>query len=552
MKSRDPGFRSLLQRPSEGGFTRRQFLEALAAAGLGAGSFALPAHAMRDPFEGVRGKGQPQRGGVLSFALNGDPPNFNPMANSTSRVSQVVGPCCNGLLRYDTYDPNKIVPDLAESYSMAPDGMAYTFKLRKGVKFHDGRPCTAEDVRYTFDVLREPPSGHISIRSGILAAVDGIEVVDPLTVRFVLKRRSPSLIAHLACGWLVVLPKHVLAKGPMERELIGTGPFKLKEYRRGVSIELVRNPDYFLPGKPHLDGIKVFIVPDANTAWGYFRTGQLDVINVANALAEEREKEAAQRAYMVGGTTTSTIAVYFNATAKPFDDVRVRQALCLAINREESLSTLQRGRGYIGGWSLPGPWALPKAEVNKIAGYAPWGPGNLARAKQLLAEAGHPNGFKDRLLVRRIPLFESHGIFVQDQLKKIGVDVTLDMQETASYYEKSRNRQFTLDATGRNYLLNDPDSMYGDSVTCGGAANRSGLCDARIDQLFQQQSAETDPKKRLPIVNELERRALGLYHSYTMYYLNAYRMFQNNVHGWALHPNEDNCTRFEDAWKSKA
>ncbi len=533
------------------GLTRRQVLVAPALIGLGlaTGLSRLSFAATSD--NNVRGKGPPTRGGILTRALSNDPPHFDIMASTTGRVIAVVGPCSNGLVRYDALDPDKIVPDLAESYEISSDGRVYTFRLRRGVKFHDGKPCTSEDVKYTFDVMRDPPKGIVSVRGNLLDAVDSIQSVDAQTVRFILKRKSPSLIANLAGGWMVVLPKHILEKGPMKDVVVGTGPFKLKEYKRGVSIELVRNPDYHIPGRPYLDGIKYFTIPDENTAFAYFRTGQLDEWSVTGSVAPARLKELAGRAYLLAGIATSSNCLHFNAQEKPFDDIRVRQALCLAINRQEALDTVFGGQGIAtAGLSMPGKWALPKSELDKIPGYSLYKESNIAQAKALLAAAGMPNGFQETMLVQRIPTYEGHAIFIKDRLLRVGIELKLDFQESAKYNDTVRNRQWKLDAGGAPFHVNDPDAMFSDSVTCDGNLNYSKLCNAKIDDLFNRQTQELDVKKRVALVNELEKTALAQYGTYKMYFRNISRMFQNNLHGWALHPNVDNATRFEDTWKS--
>lgn len=531
------------------GVTRRQLLFAPALLGFGM-AMGLPGSALADTAASVRGSGTPVRGGILTRRIAGDPPSFDTLANTTGWVLFVAAPCYNGLVRYDEFDADKVVPDLAESYEVSADGMAYTFHLRKGVKFHDGKPFSSADVKYTFDVMREPPKGIVSVRANLLDAVASIEAPDPYTVRFRLKRKSPSLIANLACGWMVVLPKHVLEKGPMKDVIIGTGPYKFKDYKRGVSIDLVRNPDYHVPGRPYLDGVKFFFVPDDNTAYGYFRTGQLDEWVPTPAVALARQKELSSKAYLQSMFSTSAVALHFNTQEKPFDDIRVRQAMCLAIDRQQALDTVFSGQGLVGGFSMPGKWALPKADLAKIPGYGPFKESNLAQAKALLAAAGFPNGFKETMLVRRLVLFEAHAIFLKDQMSKIGIDLTLDFQETAAYNDTLRKRKWKLDAGGLSFVINDPDATYSDSVTCDGNTNFSKACDAKTDDLVLRQSQEMDSKKRVALVHEIESRALAQYGTYMMYYKNRFRMYQNNVHGWGLHPNEDNVMRLENCWKS--
>jgi peptide/nickel transport system substrate-binding protein len=536
---------------SSHGLSRRQAILTPALMGLGMtagmGDFAFAA---TDPK--VSGKGTPVRGGVFSRALANDLPSFDTMGNSASRVIMVVGPCCNGLVRYDSLDPDKIVMDLAESYEVSPDGLAYTFQLRKGLKFHDGKPCTSEDVKYTFDVQRNPPKGIVSMRSNLFDAVDSIIAPTPTTVRFLMKRKSPSLVANLASGWMVVLPKHILEKGPMADVIVGTGPFKLKEYKRGVSIELVRNPDYHLPNQPYLDGIKYYIIPDDNTAYAYFRTRQLDEYAPQGAFANDRLTELGNSAYVLSGIATSSNCISFNAQVKPYDDIRVRKAICLAMNRQEAMNTVVRGQGVAtAGISMPGKWALPKAQLEKIPGYGPYKESNIAEAKALLAAAGYPDGFSDTVLVQRIPIYDAHAIYIKDRLLKIGINATLDFQESAKYNTSIRTRQFKIDAGGAPFQVNDPDSMYANSVACDGTLNYSRLCDRRIDELVDLQSQELDEKKRIALVNELEARVLAQYGTYKMYFRKITRVYLSNLHGIAVHPNLDNATRLDDCWKSK-
>jgi peptide/nickel transport system substrate-binding protein len=529
---------------------RRQAILAPTLAGLGItagmGDFAFAASD-----NGSVGSAKPVRGGIFMRALATDVPNFDTMANSASRVLQVVGPCCNGLVRYDSLDPDKIVMDLAESYEISSDGLAYTFHLRKGLKFHDGKPCTSEDVKYTFDVRRDPPKGIVSMRANLFDSVDSIIAPTPTTVRFLLKRKSPSLLANLAGGWMVVLPKHILEKGPMTEVIVGTGPFKMKEYKRGVSIELTRNTEYHLPDRPYLDGIKYFIIPDVNTTYAYFRAGQLDEYAPQGAITSDRTKELGDKAYVLAGTATSSNCISFNSQVKPYDDIRVRKAICLAINRKEAMDTVVMGQGVAtAGLALPGKWALPKARIEKIPAYGPWRESNLAEAKALMAAAGFPNGFKETILVQRIPIYDAHAIFIKDKLLQIGIDATLDFQESAKYNESIRKRQFKIDAGGAPFQVNDPDAMFTDSVTCDGNLNYSKLCDPRIDELVRLQSQELDERKRIALVNELEARVLAQYGTYKMYFRNITRVYRSNLHGMAVHPNTDNATRLEDCWKS--
>jgi peptide/nickel transport system substrate-binding protein len=530
------------------GLTRRQIILTPTLAGLGMATGYAAAAVITN--ENVIGKGTPKRGGILNRRLIGDPPSFDTLESAAGWVMYTTSPCYNALVRYAELDSDKIIPDLAESYEVSADGKAYTFNLRKGVKFHDGKPFTAEDVKFTFDVMRDPPKGYVSVRANMLDAIESIVIVDPHVVRFQLKRRSPSLIANLASGWMMVLPKHILEKGPMKDIIVGTGPYKFKEYKRGVSIELVRNTEYHMPGRPYLDGIKFFVIPDDNTAYNYFRSGKLDEWVPGSSVARTREKELAGKAYLQATPSTSALSLTFNAKEKPFDDIRVRQAICLAINRQEALGIAFGGEGTPGGFQMPGKWALPKAQLDSIPGYGPFKESNLAQAVALLKDAGFPNGFKESMLVRRIPIYEPHAIYLKDQLMKIGIDLKLDFQETAKYNETLRKRMWKLEAGSNSSIVNDPDATFADTVTCDGNSNVSKLCEPNIDDLVLRQSRELDERKRIQLVNELESKVLAQYGTFPLYFRNRFRMYANNVHGWGLHPNEDNVMHMEECWKS--
>ena len=247
--------------------SRRVFLRNLAIFGAGSGgllTFPGLGHAQETPV----------RGGILSLVTSGDPPNFDPFSNNSSFVLHIVAACYNSLLMMDPDDPTKIVGDLATGWTQSEDGLTYTFTLVQNAKFHDGVPLTAADVKHTFDIVRAPPEGVTSSRKALLSAIKQIDVVDDYTVSFVLSRPSPGLLASLATGWFVVAPKHILeVKGTMAKDVIGSGPFKFKEFVPGTSYEMERNTDYHVPDRPFLDGLKYYIVPDAGTRLAYLSTG---------------------------------------------------------------------------------------------------------------------------------------------------------------------------------------------------------------------------------------------------------------------------------------
>ena len=258
--------------PLTAAHSRRTFLRNVSILGLGAsGALGLPMRALAQ-------ETAPVRGGILNLVTSGDPPNFDPFSNNSSFVLHIVAACYNSLLMMHPENPTEIIGDLATGWTQSDDGLTWTFTLVQNAKFHDGVALTAADVKATFDIVRDPPEGVTSSRKALLSAIASIDVVDDYTVNFVLSRPSPGLLASLATGWFVVAPKHILdAKGTMTEDVIGSGPFKFKEFIPGISYEMERNPDYHVPERPYLDGLKYYIVPDGGTRLAYLKTGQIDV-----------------------------------------------------------------------------------------------------------------------------------------------------------------------------------------------------------------------------------------------------------------------------------
>jgi len=500
----------------------------------------------------VPAAGQPQYGGILTYNQSNDLANYDPLSNTSGSVLYPIAPCYNNLVMYDPLDPNKVIGDLAESWEFAPDGMAITFKLVQGALFHDGKPCTSADVKYTFDTVRNPPEGVISARKLQLSAVSEIETPDDYSVRFVFSRPAPSILTILASGWMVVLPKHILeVNGHLKDDLVGTGPFRLKERVPGVSVELERNPDYHVKERPYLDGIKQYVIPDKGTVYANFRTGELLQFDAMSGdYAAQAEEELGDKVVIQSIASTSFVAIKYNTRRKPWDDIRVRQAASLAIDRATALKVCYGGYGTLGALSMPGPWALPAAEVEKIPGYGTDVAANLARAKELMAEAGYPDGFSTTIITRKHVIFEPVAVFMKEQWAQLGIDATLDVRETAALNEALASGDFDVQAGGNSFTANDPD-VWGDFVTSAGAQNYSGLTNTEVDELFAQQSQTLDVEERRKLANDLERAVLSDYGMFGLYWRNRFLGLSSRIHGMTIHPNMDNVRRFQNVWLSE-
>jgi len=534
--------------------SRRQFL----AAGLGAvGAAAFGcAPQQATPTQPAATEEKPRYGGILTAYLETDPPNFDLHQNSSWVAIHPLAPCYNQLVQFDPHDHTRIIPDLAERWEISPDGKVYTFYLKRGVKFHHGKPFKAEDVKASFERIIWPPRGVVSLRRGVFTAVDGIETPDDYTVRFVLKRPSPSLLPNIAQAWNAIYPKDILdAKGDMKGDVVGTGPFKFKEYIRGVSIELVKNPDYHVPGRPYLDGIKFFIIPDPNTAMSALITGEVLVFRpyfVPDLTA--LSGPAASQIVVEKTVGTLSRVIYLNARVKPWDDPRVRLAASLAVDREEAVRVLTQGNGAVGSMMHPqGQWALPKEELAKIPGFGSDKARDREEARRLLAEAGYPAGFKTKVLTRKGVGWENQAVFIKDQWAKVGIDATLDVQELAVRTDRLNRRDFEVEASGGYAVsLDDPDLVFGQSWTCNAPRNYSGACDPELDRMFEQQSATTDAQQRRALVLEMQRRALQQNIHLFLFWDADWALYWRKVRNLKLMSNRYLTERNEHIWLAES
>jgi peptide/nickel transport system substrate-binding protein len=218
----------------------------------------------------------PRYGGTLLAVIGADPPSLDPHQESTFATMQLVAPLYSTLLQFDPNEYPKIVGDVATEWKISDDGLTYTFKIHKGIKFHDGSLMTAADVKATYDKIVFPPSGVRSVRRKAYTAVEKVEAPNDGTVVFRLKFPSASLLANLASPWNVIYPKKYLEQDPnyFMKNVVGSGPFKFKAYMRGSTFEGVRNPDYFVRGRPYLDGYKFFISPETSVRAAALRSGR--------------------------------------------------------------------------------------------------------------------------------------------------------------------------------------------------------------------------------------------------------------------------------------
>src|SRR5262249_37709166 len=318
----------------------------------------------------------PRRGGVLLAAIGADPPSLDPHQENTFACIELVAPLYSTLLQVDPYHYPKVIGDAASEWKIAPDGLTYTFKLRPGIKFHDGSMLTASDVKATYDKIVFPPPGVRSVRKTHYTAVRSVEAPDASTVVFHLKFPSASLLDNLASPWNVIYPKKYLDKDPnyFKTNVVGAGPFKFKHYTRGSTFEGERNPDYFVKDRPYLDGYKFFISPETTVRAAAIRSARayIEFRDLPGAEVEAIKKQLGDKIAGQEVSATGWWGIAVNNTDKPFNHARGRKALTLGLDRYTAGRVLfpLTGLRDVGGLMRPGTeWALSPADLEKLPGF---------------------------------------------------------------------------------------------------------------------------------------------------------------------------------------
>jgi peptide/nickel transport system substrate-binding protein len=462
----------------------------------------------------------PKYGGILNVMQREDPPQGFSI-HETATISTVWPgmPCLSNLVIFDplkkTESMATIIGELAEKWSWQDNYRNLVLFLRKGVKWHDGQPFTSRDVKYTFDMVREAKDAQgklrINPRKDWYANVESIEAPDPHTVVFHLKRPQPSLLMMLASGYTPVYAAHVPVAN-YRTGCVGTGPFKLKEWKRGEYIDLVKNPDYFIKGRPYLDGLRYVPIPDRATKFAALQAGRLDVSfpgDESKIIAEQVTK-AEPRIKLTIASQNVNDNLLLNVTKPPFSDIKVRRAISVAIDRRGALQAVHQGGGVVGASMAPKPhgvWGLLEKDLSQLPGYGK--PADeKAKAKRLLAEAGFgpSNPLKVEMATRAIPIYLDLASFLINELKQIGVEATLKQIETAQWHPLATRKEYQAAPNLTGLGTDDPDGNFYENYACGSPRNYTGYCDEQVMKMIDQQSQELDPKKRLQMVWNIQKK----------------------------------------------
>ncbi len=405
-----------------------------------------------------------------------------------------------------------IEPDLATDWDVSPDGTTWTFELRDDVQWHDGSLFTVEDAQFSLRRAIDPPPGIAPGRASAIGRyISNIDQIRAENSSLVIETdfAAASFLPNIASVYVSVFPRQAtLALDPPSmtafESVIGTGPFKAGEAIRGSRYTLDRNDDYYLAGRPYLDRIQFLVIPEPVVRMAALRAHEVDTIAIITEQeAKALEDDFADRITVFRTPSAGGNTVQMNLHRPPFDNPDVRRAVNLAISREDA--SLVLGEGFIGAILPPGgAFALPESDVRLLPGYGD-AAANRALAKQLLTEAGFPDGFSTTINTRANPFFQLLSEFVAGQLESIGIDAEVVPLESVEYQERITSGDFAMIGHSHSFALDDPDAVLPSHYGCGGAENFPGLCAPGIDVLIEEQSMELDPDRRKALLAELER-----------------------------------------------
>jgi len=504
-----------------------------------------------------------KRGGILKSYSIDSPASMSIHEEATIYAVRPMMGVFNNLVMFDQHvkqnSLKSIVPDLATGWSWSEDGTELTFPLRHGVKWHDGKPFTASDVKCTWDLLTGKTSEKLRLnpRKAWYRSLEEVTTNGDHEVTFHLRRPQPALIALLASGFSPVYPCHVSPR-EMRQHPIGTGPFKFVEFKPNEGIKLTRNPDYWKQDRPYLDGIEYTIIRNVSTAILAFVSGKFDITmgGLSVPLLRDVTTQAPQANCELNPTNVSRNLI-INRDKPPFDNPDLRRAMALSLDRKAFIDIITEGKGNVGGVMQPPPegiWGLPPEILYTLPGYDPDVAKNRKEARQIMQKLGY--GADKRLGIkistRDLPFYRDTAVILIDQLKEVFIDGELETVDTTNWYPKLMRKDYIVGVNFTGNGIDDPDQNLYENYTCGAEGNHSGYCNPELDKLVDQQSMEADQEKRKQLVWMIERKLAEDGARPIIFYAPGGNCRQSHVKGVTIMVNSIyNGWRMEDVWLDK-
>lgn len=442
----------------------------------------------------------PRNPGFLYLRLNADPTTLDPALIVDVTGASIAAKLFNGLIRFDRQ--LRIHPDIAERWTISDDGIVYTFHLRPGVRFSNGRDLTAEDVKYSFERVLHPQTrsprtwvldrikGAPAFMKGKAESVSGIRVRDDHTVEIHLEESFGPFLSLLSLTTAYIVPREEVERwgSDFSFHVIGSGPFRLTEWRHGQQIHLALNPLYTVAA-PHLQGIVYSIIPEDLTAMVEFEMGNIDIIQIPSAEFRRYKNHSRWNQYIIEQPGLNIYYLGLNCQRHPLDDSRIRKAVSLAIDRDKMLRTVFESRGQLAGSPIPPILRNRMPPPQKKDSYNP------AKARILLEEAGYPNGLSLRITIPA--LSESLDIVevIQHYLQQVGIRTSIMQLEWSSFKESLAKGE--TDAFWLSWWADYPDVenfLYPlfHSRNHGAGGNRTFYENSEVDRLIEQAQRSTD------------------------------------------------------------
>jgi len=502
-----------------------------------------------------------KQGGILRQHIIDSPASMSIHEETTVVAQRPMMGVFNNLVMFDQHvaqnSLSSIVPDLATDWAWDASGTRLTFHLRPGVKWHDGKPFTAADVKCTWDLLQGKTTEKLRInpRKSWYNNLSEVVTSGDNEATFVLNRAQPAFIALLAAGMSPVYPCHV-PPAQMRQRPIGTGPFKFVEFKSNEYIKVARNPDYWKPGLPYLDGIEYTISHNRSTAILAFAARKYELtfagtLTIPLTRDLQRQRPDAICELPPGSVSTNLI---INRTLPPFDNPELRRAMALTIDRQAFIDILTEGQGLRAAAMQPSPggqWGMPQDMLEKLPGYGPDVAANRAAAREIMKQLGYgpDRRLAIRVSTRDVPPYRDPAVILLDQLKQIYIDGELELLDTTQWYPKVMRKDYTVALNLTGTTVDDPDALLYENYTCNGIGNYNGYCNPGIDKLIDQQSMEPDQEKRRQMVWEIERRLTEDNAKPLVYFNRGGICWDPSVKGLTVMVNSIyNGWRMEDIW----
>ncbi|MHB8644915.1 MAG: ABC transporter substrate-binding protein [Thermomicrobiales bacterium] len=490
--------------------------------------------------------GTPKKGGILKVGLQADPVALDPHKTSLTATSHILEHIYGRLVMIDaTLSPK---PDLAESWTASSDGLVYTFKLRQGVKFHNGQPFVAGDVKYSYERVLDPATK--SAQKSALTGIDKIEVPDDYTVKFTLKTPNAAFVVGLfPPNYAIVKKEDVDKNGDLTKTANGTGPFMFKDYTPNTKVTLVKNPNYWDTGKPYLDGIEMVPVPDDTARSTAIRTGTVDFVEYAPAKDIPLLK-ADKTLTITGDQNTNIRYLGFNLDLKSghanpaFQNPKVRQAISMAMDRQAIVDAAFYGLAIPTLTVFPpGYWATLDTKVP---------PQDIAGAKKMLADAGVTGGIKTAIKTwSSYPFLSNAALAVQDQLKQIGITADVLPEDNGTFIADNNAHNYELIVSGTSGYT-DPNEIMLPNFGTGQPSNNTGYSNPAFDKLVADGVAASTQDDRKKVYAQVQQILLTDNPWVMLYVGSQYEAMKSYVKGYVHNATGSNGTPgFAATWLDK-